>query len=176
MSTTGSDLAIDAFLSLPPEIADRCELHLAAYRRDSPKIDDPRIITYDWIEREEVGDFLRELDVMLTLSRDLGCMMETFCQTMVQGMLCELPQITTPLDIFVEKLDTGGGIVTSGLDELVEAMSRLATDREKRLEMGRIAARTAKDRYLWDSDYFLEKYLLPSEPDEASPGSSEEIS
>ena len=27
----GSDTAIEAFLNLPPEIADKCELHLAAF-------------------------------------------------------------------------------------------------------------------------------------------------
>lgn len=155
----GSDQAIEAFLKLPADLADRAELHLAAFSRTPPAVDDPRIIVHEWIDRDKIGDYLRSLDVMLNLSRDLGRMMETFCQTMIQGMLCELPQITTSLDILVEKMDTGAGIVCRDTQEITDAMVELATSEEKRREMGKIAARTARERYVFDSEYFADTYL-----------------
>ena len=155
----GSDTAIEAFLHLPSDLADCCELHLAAYRQKNPKVSDPRISIYEWIDREKVGDYLRSLDVMLTLSRDLGCMMETFCQTMVQGMLCGLPQITTNLEIFSEKLVKGGGIVTDSKAELVEAMIKLARAESLRRTLGDQAVEIAKSDYVWDPQYFAGKYL-----------------
>ena len=97
---------------------------------------------------------------MLTLSREIdGKMMETFCQTMVQGMLCGLPQITTNLEIFTEKLDEGGGIVTHGVEDIANAMSSLSSNIQTISGQGKIAAKVAKERYIWDSDYFAEKYL-----------------
>lgn len=156
----GSDTAIEAFLKLPPEIAEKCELHLAAFSQKNPEIEDSRIVIHKWIDRDEVGDYLRNLDVMLTLSREIeGNMMETFCQTMVQGMLCGLPQITTDLEIFTEKLDEGGGIVTRDLDELVNALKTFATDSDTKTEQGKIAARIGGERYQWTSDFFISKYL-----------------
>lgn len=155
----GSDVAIEAFLKLPPELAEKSELHLAAFNHNPPEIEDPRIVIHQWIDRDRVGDYLRNLDIMLTLSRDLGCMMETFCQTMVQGMLCGLPQISTPLEIFTEKLDAGGGIVAHNTDEVVNAMVELANNPEERSKKGAIAASTAKEHYVWNSEYFLGKYF-----------------
>ncbi|MEM9281986.1 MAG: glycosyltransferase family 4 protein [Verrucomicrobiota bacterium] len=155
----GSDLAIKAFTKLPEEVADRCELHLAAFTHDMPNVDDPRIVTYHWIEREKVGDFLRSLDVMLCLSRDLGEMMETFCQTMVQGMLCQLPQIVTPLEVFEEKLDEGGGMIVEDVESLVAAMTELASDQSTREALGLAAEKIARDRYVWDSEYFVSRFF-----------------
>ena len=156
----GSDTAIEAFLQLPSEIAEKAELHLAAFPQKNPKVDDPRIFIHKWMDREKVGDYLRDLDVMLTLSREIdGRMMETFCQTMVQGMLCGLPQVTTDLEIFSEKLDEGGGIVTTDEASLLAAMVDLATDAEKRNHHAKIATRIAAERYVWNSSYFTDKYL-----------------
>ncbi len=156
----GSDTAIAAFQKLPPEIAERAELHLAAFTRNPPEVDDPRIKVHQWIERDQVGDYLRGLDIMLTLSREIdGEMMETFCQTMVQGMLCGLPQVTTSLEIFTEKLDEGGGLSTTDEESLLEAMVRLATDEDFRDEQSDIAHRVARKRYVWNSEYFVEKYF-----------------
>lgn len=156
----GSDMAIEAFLKLPPEIAEHAELHLAAFSHNKPEVDDQRIIIHQWIDRDTVGDYLRNLDIMLALSREIdGKMMETFCQTMVQGMLCGLPQITTGLEIFTEKLENGGGIIIQTSDELVNAMKELATNQAKRSEMGNISHHTASKQYLWSSAHFTERYL-----------------
>ncbi|MEO0416568.1 MAG: glycosyltransferase family 4 protein, partial [Verrucomicrobiota bacterium] len=154
----GSDVGIEAFLALPEEIAQHAELHLAAFANNPPDVDDPRIHVHQWIDRDKVGDFLRDMDIMLALSRDLGRMMETFCQTMVQGMLCSLPVITTPLEILTEKLDEGGGRVTDGPDSLVKAMVEFSQNIELRQEQGAIAHHVAKERYVWNSEYFMEKY------------------
>lgn len=102
----GSETAIIAFQKLPPDIAERAKLHLTAFTRNPPEVDDARIKVYQWIERDQVGDYFRGLGIMLTLSREIaGEMMETFCKTMVQARLCGLPRVTTSLEIFTEKLD-----------------------------------------------------------------------
>lgn len=158
----GSDVAIEAFLKLPQGILDECELHLAAFRNNAPEEDaHPNIVLYDWVERSELGDYLRSLDIMLSLSREIaGNMMETFCQSMVQGMLCGLPQITTDLQIFTEKIDQGGGISTTGsAEEITQAMIKLYEDESLRVAAGKAAEKTASDRYCWDSETFVKRYL-----------------
>ena len=123
-------------------------------------MDDPRIKVHQCIERDQIGDYLRGLVIMLTLSREIaGEMMETFCQTMVQAMLCGLPQVTTSLEIFTEKLDEGGGLSTTDEEESLEAMVKLASDRDFREEQSATAHRVARERYVWDSEYFVEKYF-----------------
>ncbi len=39
----GSDTAIIAFQKLPPDIAERAKLHLTAFTRNPPEVDDARI-------------------------------------------------------------------------------------------------------------------------------------
>ena len=85
--------------------------------------------------------------------------METLCQTMVQAMLCGLPQVTTSLEIFTEKLDEGGGLSTTDEEELLEAMVKLASDRDFREEQPGIAHRVTRERYVWNSEYFVEKFF-----------------
>ena len=70
--------------------------------------------------------------------------METFCQTMVQASLCGLPQVTTSLKIFTEKLDEGGGLSTTDEEEFLEAMVKLASDRDFREEQSGITHRVAR--------------------------------
>ncbi len=156
----GSDTAIAAFKKLPSQVAGKAELHLAAYTKEKPEAEeDSRIFIYDWIDRDEVGDYLRSLDVMLCLSREIdGQMMETFCQAMVQGMLCGLPQITSDVDVLVEKLEDGGGITAENEAELVAAMVQLAMDPETRKRSSMAALKTS-ERYVWNSEYFIGKYL-----------------
>ena len=159
----GSGTAIDAFLQLPPEFGETAELHLAAFTKKIPRINDPRIIIHDWKAQNELGDYLRSLDIMLNLSqptsRDPSHSSETFCQSMVQGMLCGLPQIATSLDIFTEKLDAGGGLVVKDQSELIEAMLKLGSKTDMRIQYGKIAGQTARERYVWNSNYFIEKYM-----------------
>lgn len=85
--------------------------------------------------------------------------METFCQTMVQAMLCGLPQVTTSLELFTEKLDEGGGFSTTDEEELLEVMVKLASDRDFREDQPSIAHRVARERYVWNSEYFVEKFF-----------------
>ena len=86
-------------------------------------------------------------------------MKETFCQTMVQGMLCGLPQITTDLEIFTEKTEAGGGVTIHSKEELIEAITKYVSDANLRDTSSRIAEQTARSTYLWDTEMFADKYL-----------------
>ena len=78
---------------------------------------------------------------------------------MVQAMLCGLPQVTTSLELFTEKLDEGGGFSTTDEEELLEVMVKLASDRDFREDQPGIAHRVARERYVWNSEYFVEKFF-----------------
>jgi len=148
--------AVEAFQSLPEDVRSRCELHLASFVGE-PDVEAPGVITHRWMRIEEVPEFLRRMDVMLAISSN-----ETFSQAIVQGMLTGLPIIATPLPVYTEKLDAGGGIVCQRLGELPHAMEQLARDPDRRRSMGDVGRRTALDRYVWDTDRFIEHHLFPA--------------
>ncbi|MFW6151710.1 MAG: glycosyltransferase, partial [Verrucomicrobiota bacterium] len=85
-------------------------------------------------------------------------MRETFCQAMVQGMLSGLPVIANKLQVLTEKLDQGGGLVFSTTEDLTRAMDQLFRDKPLREHMGNQARTTAKNRYIWRTADFLERY------------------
>lgn len=157
----GSDTAIAAFRALPDKVRSRCRLHLAAFH-DPPVLSDDGIVVYSWMEPGRMPDFLRQMDVMLVPSRDEDVMRETFSQAMVQGMLSGLPSIVNDLPILTEKLDRGGGLVFRGEEELTKAMVRLAEDAALREKMGREARKTAVERYVWDTQRFVDRFLFPA--------------
>ena len=156
----GADTAIAAFRQLPEALRRRCRLHLAAYDRP-PAFSEPEIIAYPWLPFEQMGDFLREMDVMLVPSRDEEVMRETFSQAVVQGMLTRLPAIVSALPVLTEKVDEGGGLVFRDVPECAQAMERLASDPAHRAEMGAKARRTALARYVWNTRAFAEEFLFP---------------
>jgi glycosyltransferase involved in cell wall biosynthesis len=88
---------------------------------------------------------------------------ETFSQAVVQGMLTALPVIASPLPVFTEKLDTGAGVVCRTTEDFTNAMADLARHPEKRRRMGAIGRQTALERYAWDTDRFLDRYLFPAQ-------------
>ncbi|MEM9083947.1 MAG: glycosyltransferase, partial [Planctomycetota bacterium] len=152
---------VEAFLALPDEIKQTAELHLVA-------VSDPEawrasgVVPHRWIDADAVGPFLADMDIMLQLS---NTKQETFCQTMVQGMLTGLPIIASDLDVLQEKVADGGGVVVSDsapVADLTQAMAKLATDSEARVRMGRIGARVARERYVWNADWFSKTYLSQS--------------
>jgi len=98
------------------------------------------------------------MDIMLCLSRN-----ETFSQAIVQGMLTGLPIIATPLPVYVEKLDTGAGVVCQDEDAIVRAMVELANDADRRRAMGEAGRRTALNRYVWSTDEFIRRHLFPGQ-------------
>ncbi len=149
--------AIEAFNALPSEVRRRCHLHLASFA-DPPKNLGEGITAHGWMDADGVGAFLREMDVLLALSSN-----ETFSQAIVQGMLTELPSIYTSLDVYVEKMDTGAGIVVNSTREIVEAMERLAGDAQLRKQMGEAGRAVALERYVWDTDVFIERFLKKSD-------------
>jgi len=152
----GTDVAIKAFMALPEDVRARAELHLASFK-SPPEMPHENIIAHAWKPASEIPAFLQEMDVMLVPS-----VHETFSQAIVQGMLTALPAIASPLPALIEKLDTGGGFICESFDDYVRTMTILITDREKRLAMGEIARTTAIERYVWDTEYFVRKYLFPA--------------
>lgn len=161
----GADLAVEGFRLMEPAVAAGCRLHLASFREERSS-GDPRILCYRWMPFEEMPAFLGRMDVMLVLSRDEGVMRETFSQAAVQGMLAGLPLIVTDLPILTEKVNEGGGLIIRAKEELAAAMMRMARDPGLRRRMGEAARATARGRYLWRTDTFLERFC--GEP--ASPG------
>ena len=157
----GADTAVAAFRLLPAAVRARCELHLASFHTQ-PQYPEPNIIPHGWMPADAMPAFFQSMDVMIVPSRDEEVMRETFSQVMVQGMLSGLPIITTSLPILSEKLDMGGGIVTGSVEEMAQAMERLACDGKERQDMGQQARETARSRYVWDTGYFVRTYLEPA--------------
>ena len=166
-SWKGSDTAIEVFRNLDPEVKNLTKLHLAAYSKNKPSISDPHIKFYDWLEDAEIPKLLASMDVQIVASRDKskGVMKETFCQSMVQGMLCGLPIIANDLPVLTEKIDSGGGLVFKGKEELAKHIEKLAKDHKLRERLGGESKQIAKDRYLWNSAEFVEKFLFPAKRD-----------
>ncbi len=152
----GHELAIESYRMLDENIRSQCRLHLASFIEPTD-LGIEGVVAHEWIRSDEVPAFLREMDVMLTLSSN-----ETFSQAIVQGMLTGLPIIATRHPVFVEKLDTGGGVLVDRLPASISsAMAQLARDGAERRRMGVIARQTALYRYVWNTDIFIRKYLFP---------------
>lgn len=154
----GGDTAIEAFRCLPDALAARCELHLASYMR--PPSDLPaNVIAHPWMPLGEIPEFLRGMDVMLCPSRDEVVMRETFSQAIVQGMLTGLPILASELQIFVEKLDAGGGRIVRKPEEWLAQMAALASDSALRARLGAEGRVTALSRYCWDTARFVARHM-----------------
>ena len=150
----GHKRAIEAFNALPGDLRSRCHLHLASFANPPNDLGD-NITAHGWMDADAVGEFLREMDVLLALSSN-----ETFSQAIVQGMLTGIPSICTPLEVYTEKLDTGGGLTASSTREIVNAMHQLADDPALRRRMGDAGRAVALERYVWDTDAFIERFLI----------------
>ncbi len=150
----GHDTAVAAFERLPPDVKEQCRLHLAGFKQ-TPVFADGGISAYPWQPYEQIGDFLRGMDVLLVPSRDEGVMRETFSQAAVQGMLTGLPLIVSDLPILKEKLDQGGGLIFQDVNGLAAAMRRLAEDANLRRRLGAEGRLTALQRYVWDTRKFM---------------------
>ncbi|MFM9959450.1 MAG: glycosyltransferase family 4 protein [Phycisphaerales bacterium] len=150
----GAHLALEAWAMLAKPL--RAELHLCAYA-NPPRVDDASIVFHPWKRVEEVGAFMRTLDVLIVPSTSS----ETFSQVMVQGMLTGMPILAYNLDVLTEKLapPPGGGLVFSTAAELAGCMQRLVNEPAEIERMGAIARRTALERYVWRLSAFTERYL-----------------
>ena len=158
----GADTAVAAFRAIPDEVRGRCQLHLASFTIP-PVFREKNIVAHGWMGIDEIPAFLNRMDVMLVPSRDEDVMRETFCQAMVQGMLCGLPVIASSLPVLAEKVDKGGGVVFQTVEECTVAMARLAESPQLREELGRQGRKTALERYVWDTAAFVEKFLFPKD-------------
>lgn len=153
----GEDRAIAAFEMLPPEVRERSELHLASFIHPVD-VGVEGVVAHEWIASSEMPSLLRSMDVMLALSSN-----ETFSQAIVQGMLTALPVVSTALPVYVEKMDTGAGIVAETDEAIAAAMERLANDASLRRTMGEAGRRTALERYVWSTDRFVREHLFPGD-------------
>jgi glycosyltransferase involved in cell wall biosynthesis len=158
----GADTAMAAFQKLPDAIRARCRLHLASFVNPPANLP-PGIQIYPWLPAAEIPAFLRRMDVMLVPSRDEHVMRETFSQVIVQGMLTGLPIIASDRPVLMEKLDAGGGLIFQTLEQFVQGLEKLASDAALRRKLGAEARRVALERYVWDTDRFIRKYLFPDE-------------
>ena len=154
----GADTAVAAFRAMPEPVRRRCELHLASYATP-PRFDEENIVARPWMPASEIPGWLRTMDAMLCPSRDEGVMRETFSQAIVQGMLTGLPVLASDLQIFREKLDTGGGAVFADVADLSRQMTALAGDAALRERQGREGRATALERYVWDTARFVRRYF-----------------
>jgi len=154
----GADTAVRAFRRLPEDVRAKARLHLVSYM-DPPLVQERNVIPYPWMPPDRIPGLLQEMDVLLVPSRDEEVMRETFSQAMVQGMLTGLPVIASDLPVLAEKLDAGGGVLFQTDSQLADAMSRLARDVHLRDKLGQQARRTALDRYVWDTERFVNRYI-----------------
>lgn len=155
----GADTAIDAFALLPPAVRAGCELHLAGYPEgQAPERlkSMPGVTAYGWQTVEQIAELLRTMDVIVQPSVSH----ETFCQSLVQGMLTGLPALVYNLPVMVEKLDVGGGMVFRSATELASQMALYAADPARRAADGAIGRNTALQRYVWDTRAFVDRYIL----------------
>jgi len=156
----GADTAIDAFDRLPPHVRSRCELHLAGYPEgETPArlAGMPGVTAYGWQTVDQIAALLRTMDVIVQPSTSH----ETFCQSLVQGMLTGLPALVYDLPVMVEKLDAGGGMVFRDADQLAQQMAAYAADPARRAADGAVGRRVALERYVWDSRAFADRYITP---------------
>ncbi len=153
----GQEKAVAAFNALPPTLRARCRLHLASFA-SPPDTGDPAIIAHPWMTADAIPDFLRSMDIMLALSSH-----ETFSQAIVQGMLTALPIVASDIPVFLEKIDPAqggaGGVITRNVAEATAAMTRLALDPDLRAHIGAQGRTLALQRYIWDTDEFIRRYL-----------------
>ncbi len=155
----GADTAIEAFSMLSKEANSICELRLASYTNNLPINLPNNIKAFKWLPYEEVVNFFNELDVLIVPSYDEKVMRETFSQAMVQGMLSGLPILANDLEILKEKLNQGGGFIFKNSNELKEKIEELAFNKNLRIYLGEKARKVAIQRYIWDTEYFSEKFL-----------------
>lgn len=152
----GHDIALEAFLALEPELRAAAELHLVSFI-EPVTLNHPGVIAHQWTPSSAIPDLLRTMDIMIAPSRN-----ETFSQAVVQGMLTELPVIASPLPVFTEKLETGAGIICDSVPEYTAALTALIRDPARRRTMGRLGRQLALERFVWNTDRFLDQHLFPT--------------
>ncbi|MBQ7666496.1 MAG: glycosyltransferase family 4 protein, partial [Kiritimatiellae bacterium] len=158
----GADTALKAWRLLPEAFRAENELHLVAYSKAPDFSGETGVVAHGWQSGADAPALLRSMDAVLTPSRDPKRLMETFSQAVVQSMLTALPVIHTPIPVFKEKFDDGGGIEASTPQEFAAAMQALAGDPALRRRLGTEGRRTALQRYIWLFGAFERSVLDPA--------------
>lgn len=143
----------EAWSLLPEVVRARCELHLAGYL-DPPNEPEPSISAHPWVPHAEVPAFLASMHVLAVPSTN-----ESFCQSMVQGMLAGLPVLASPLPVLAEKLDAGGGLVCAQPWAYAAGIEAYLEDDALRRADGGVARRVALARYVWETPVFARTVL-----------------
>lgn len=157
----GADTVIEALGMLSPDDRSVIKLHIKSLPENSTLSLPEEVVSHPWTPMSTIPSFLRDMDVMIVASRNGsdGRIKETFSQTVVQGMLTELPIIHTSIAPFVEKFDNGGGIQADTPEEIARAMSLLIKDKALRQRLGKEARATALERYVWSTERFYRRYF-----------------
>lgn len=172
----GQERAIAALRAVPEPLRSRLRLHLVGFAPGHmPDFADSCIVAHPWMPAAEIPAMLRSMHAMLTISTH-----ETFSQAIVQGMLTGLPVIASDIPVYAEKLDTRavaaertvapasaaeirvGGIMTRTVQQVTDAIVRVAQDARLRAVLGEEARRVALERYVWSTDTFIERHLFSS--------------
>lgn len=159
----GVDGVVRALTSLPPDIRDRCELHLASF--PTPPNDETRrlwgagVKPHPWMPASDVPAFLRTMDALIIASSS-----ETYSQACVQAMLTGIPVIGRDLPAIREKLESGGGLCFTDEASLSSAMSTLARNHAQRCAMGQIGRSHALEHCVWKTSEFLDRFVFPKDP------------
>ncbi|HVS29616.1 MAG TPA: glycosyltransferase [Solirubrobacteraceae bacterium] len=100
-----------------------------------------------WLAESEVDD-LRELDIGLLPLPDTAWTRRKFYLKLVQYMALGIPAVCTPLGANPLVVEHGRtGFLADGDGEWTDALERLVEDAALRVEMGRLAAARAHERY-----------------------------
>lgn len=159
----GVDRVIEAFKRLPPDVRDRCELHLASF--PSPPAPEtirswgPGVVAHPWMPPQAVPELLRSMDALVIASDS-----ETYSQACVQAMLTGIPVISRDLPALREKLESGAGLLYRTGEELGEAISRVVLNPDERNRMGEYARSFALAHCVWRTEEFLDRYVFADEP------------
>jgi len=157
----GVDGVVRSFASMPLNVRDQCELHLASF----PKMPDSQtrnawgagVVPHPWMPVSEVPAFLRTMDVLIIASAS-----ETYSQACVQAMLTGMPVIGRDLPAIREKLGSGAGVCFKDESGLAAAMAKLAGDPDLRTQMGSEGRSHALSHCVWRTTEFLDRFVFPS--------------
>jgi glycosyltransferase involved in cell wall biosynthesis len=103
-------------------------------------VDHPNAVVRGRLSDEELRDAYRTADLLV-----LPLLDSTANNSLLEGLACGLPIITTDVGGVAEYVDTGSAVLVEphDADAICEAVTALAADRERRQELGRSARERA---------------------------------
>ena len=114
-----------------------------------------KVIFAGFVSEDEKWDLLKRCDIFV-----LPSVVEGHPITVIEAMACSKPVIATNLGPFPEIIKngkTGLLVPVHSLDELADAITELALDKDKRKEMGKMARKDIEERF--DINKIADDYL-----------------